>query len=477
MKFLRLFFLILVVLLIVGGFGYLATLDGEISFKSSSTNISTNPAVAAGALLFVTLVMAMLWGLLGWLWALPSKLKQSQAETGRKKALEAYGLSVAAHDSGDFSESRRWAQKALSALPSQPAIKFLAARAALAADDIMAAEKQYSELVETTNYQVVARKGLADIARLKGNFAAVISHADAALQITKTSTWPTEVIFKERINSGDWEGALVAVDEADKRGFVSKKTAARRRSVVLTAAAHRAEKNNNLEKALEYSARAVKQAPNFAPAVVMAARLNAKASKEWAAASTIENAWATDPHPALALAYKDLKTGQSKAAISKWTQGLVKLNPEHRESKILVVEDHIANNNAIGAIAVVEHLIQVRPTSRLLALRAGAALIQADKKGFDDWMQKAAVAPREPDWSDLDPEGSAFAYEDEDWARMVEAFGDSGKLIHPRLERLQSSRLIMADANSTSGASLITAPKPNQETLNPPSADDPGVEY
>ena len=477
MKILRLFFLIVLALLIIGGFGYLAMMEGEISFKNSSTNITTNPAVAAGALLFVTLLMALLWGILGWLWALPSKLKQSQTEAGRKKALEAYGLSVAAHDSGDYSESRRQAQKAINALPAAPATKFLAARAAFAADDITAAEKLYSELVETPNYQIVARKGLADIARQKGNFAAVISHADAALQITKTSTWPTEVIFKERINSGDWEGALVAIDEADKRGFVSKKTAARRRSVVLTAAAHRAEKNGNLDKALEYSARAVKQAPNFAPAVVMAARLNAKASKDWAAASTIENAWATDPHPALALAYKDLKTGQDKAAIAKWTLGLVKLNPDHRESKILIVEDHIANNNAIGAIAVVEPLIQVRATARLLALRAGAALIQADKKGFDDWMRKAAVAPREPDWSDLDPEGSAFAYEDEDWARMVEAFGDNGRLIHPRLERLQSSRLIMQDEKTDAGAPLIAAPKASNESVSPPSPDDPGVEF
>jgi HemY protein len=50
-------------------------------------------------------------------------------------------------------------------------------------------------------------------------------------------------------------------------------------------------------------------------------------------------------------------------------------------------------------------------------------------------MTKAAGAPREADWSDLDPEGPAFLYDDGDWARLVYVYGDSGQLIHPRLER------------------------------------------
>ena len=38
-------------------------------------------------------------------------------------------------------------------------------------------------------------------------------------------------------------------------------------------------------------------------------------------------------------------------------------------------------------------------------------------------------------WSDLDPEGPAFLYDDADWARLVYVYGDAGQLIHPRMER------------------------------------------
>jgi HemY protein len=50
-------------------------------------------------------------------------------------------------------------------------------------------------------------------------------------------------------------------------------------------------------------------------------------------------------------------------------------------------------------------------------------------------MARGLNAPQEPDWSDLDPEGRAFAYQPSDWARLVATFAESGELIHPRHER------------------------------------------
>ena len=60
---------------------------------------------------------------------------------------------------------------------------------------------------------------------------------------------------------------------------------------------------------------------------------------------------------------------------------------------------------------------------------------RGDENGARTWLAQAAAAPREADWSDLDPEGPAFLYDDSDWARLVYAFGDGGQLIHPRMER------------------------------------------
>lgn len=470
MRFLRFAFIILLVLALAGGLWWLAIQDGEISYTGGAVELTTSPAIAAGALLLATLVLSLLWGVIGWLWALPNQLKKANLENNRKKAIESCGLSLAAFEGGDFSESRRQSQKVLALLPDSPAAKLLHARTSIAADDVATAEKLMGELTQTSGFEIAARKGLAEIAKSRGNFAAAISHADAALQISKKAIWPAELIFNERIQNADWDGAINALDEAEKRGLIGKKTAARRRAVVLTAAAHRAEKNKNLSAALDYINRAIKLASGFAPAAVMAARLNSMAGKDWPAASAIEQAWEREPHPALALAYKDLKTGKSKSEIAKWAEGLVKINPNHRESKILKAEIAI-NNKSADAIALIDELLAQKPTSRLLALRAQIALNSDDKANYEDFMQKAAVAPREPDWSDLDPDGSAFAYEDEDWARMVTSYGDNGVLLHPRLEKLQPSRTIKH--GSDDAPALISPSQSKGEPISQP--DDPGL--
>ena len=51
------------------------------------------------------------------------------------------------------------------------------------------------------------------------------------------------------------------------------------------------------------------------------------------------------------------------------------------------------------------------------------------------WMARGAAAPQEPAWTDLDPQGRAFAYSPADWARLVAAYAETGELIHPRFER------------------------------------------
>lgn len=442
MRILKLAFFIFLLLALAGGFLWLGMQKGEIVYQGGNADISVRPIVAALFLFILTLLISALWGFVGWTIALPAKMRKSQLEAARKKSIELIGLSIAASDSGDDSESRRHAQKAHSLMSENPTHKLIYARSASAADDIGTAEKIYGELTQIAGFESVARKGLADIAAKQGNFAAAISHADAALQVSKKAVWPLEMMFKERINNADWEGAIATLDEAEKRGLVGKKTAQRRRAVILTASAHRFERQGQFENSQDRALRAQKIAPGFAPAAIMAARINQILKKDWQAASAIESAWSQEPHPALALAYKDLKAGQNKKDILKWAEGLVKLRPEHRESKILQIEDAIVNDEPALAKSILSGLLKEKPTSRILALAAQAALIENDKKAHDDYMQKAAVAPREPDWSDLDPEGNAFLYEDEDWARMVEAYGDNGVLIHPRLERFTAARTI-----------------------------------
>ena len=86
---------------------------------------------------------------------------------------------------------------------------------------------------------------------------------------------------------------------------------------------------------------------------------------------------------------------------------------------------------------------------------------RGDENGARTWLAQAAAAPREADWSDLDPEGPAFLYDDSDWARLVYVFGDGGQLIHPRMERGATDALGPVLALPTAA---LTAPKADNTT-------------
>jgi HemY protein len=473
MKLLRLIVMVVLGLALIGGFVFIAIQPGQIAYTGGPTEVVVKPAAAAAMLLGATIALMILWGVIGWLWALPSKVMRAQAENARKRGLESLGLALAAFESGEVSEARRQAQKALGYVPDAASAKLIAAKAAIAAGDGAAGERLLGELTDVSGYGVAARRGLAELAIARGNNASAISHAEAALQTSKKSPWPADFLFQRRVLSADWEGALTALDDGEKRGLVGAKTAARRRAVVLSARALQAERMMERATALELAQRAVKIAPGFAPAAVMSARLQAMIGKAWQAAGTLEAAWEANPHPALALAYKDLKANEDPSAQGRWLDGLIRLNPSHRESRILAVEQALTSGDGVAAISALAPLLAERPTSRILALRAAAAKISGDEAGAREWLAKGASAPREADWSDLDPNGSAFEYEDGDWARLIDSYGERGVLVHPRLERSDAERLVAPElASLTEPAS----PAIVAEIAGPaPSPDDPGL--
>lgn len=475
MKLIRLLAMIILGVALIGGFVFLAIQPGQIAYTGGPTQVTVKPAAAAAFLLLITIGLMFLWGLIGWIWALPNTMKRNQAEVARKRGLESLGLALAAVDSGEVSEARRQAQKALGYLPDASSAKLLAAKAAVAAGDGATGERLFGELTDSAGYNVAARRGLAELALGRGNGASAISHAEAALLSSKKSPWPAEFLFQRRVVTADWDGALAALDDGEKRGLVGAKTAARRRAVVLTASAHHAERMTEKAAALELAQRAVKIAPGFAPAAVMSARLQSISGKAWQAAGTLESAWEANPHPALALAYKDLKSGEDPNARGRWLDGLIRLNPGHRESRILAVEQALTANDAVAAIAALEPLLAERPTSRILALRAAAAKASGDDAGAREWLAKGGNAAREADWSDLDPDGSAFDYEDGDWARLIESYGERGVLVHPRLERSDAERLVAPELASLTQAASSGAEGGDLVASGPILPDDPGL--
>jgi HemY protein len=143
---------------------------------------------------------------------------------------------------------------------------------------------------------------------------------------------------------------------------------------------------------------------------------------------------------------------------------------------MLAVEAALIVNDASRAREAAATLLLEPVTARLCALMARTAFAAADADEARAWIARAAAAPQEPDWSDLDPEGKAFAYTPEDWSRLVAAYAETGELVHPRLERRERtiSELPELPLSYQVSAPFLRAAEAGHASA--PLADDPGVE-
>jgi HemY protein len=412
-----------------------ANSPGRVEVEWFGTTIKTS---ALFAVIATTLFFAILLPILRFAMVLldaPGQLGRSAQMARRRKGQESLALGLIAAEAGEFDEARRHAEKAAELVEEPRLAKLLEARAAEAAGDVPAAERAYAAMLQNEDTEILGRKGLLQAALQRGDRISAMSHAEAALRLSRAASWPFTTLFELQVQAGAWEAALETLDIGEERKFIEPKSATRRQCVLLSAAAHKHERERYPEKASDLAQRAVRLAPGFAPAASIAARMLVLEGKAWKAQAVLEEAWEIAPHPAIAHAYRDIKTDEPAADRQRRMMGLVELKPDHRESRIIAAELAMQQVNWQGAWDNLEQAYRENPSSRICNLFAAVCKGRGDDEGARRWLAQAAVAPREADWTDLDPEGPAFLYDDQDWARLVYLYGDTGQLIHPRMER------------------------------------------
>jgi HemY protein len=426
--------------------GAVAVAALALSGDAGSVNVTwlgwrADMTAAAGVVivLFGALVATIFWQTLLWILAAPRRAERQRAESRRRQANETLTRGFLAAAAGDGSEARRLAQKAADLADETPGlVRVLAAQAAEAAGDAAAAQAAYSAMLGFPEMRLAGHKGLMQLALAQGERETALRHAQEAFSETRSARWAWRALLEARLAAAEWSAGLELVRNALDRKIVPPVTAERARAALLAALAAQLETSPEPKaraQALDSAVEAAKLQPGFAPGVVMAARLLAADGKVGRASATLENAWKTAPHPALWLAFRDLKTDETPRERGQRLMELAAQNPSHRESRILGVERALIAGDISTARAALASLDAEPLTARIAGLRARVAFASAQPDEARLWLTQGMNAPQEPDWSDLDPEGRAFAYQASDWARLVLTYAETGELIHPRHER------------------------------------------
>jgi len=400
-------------------------------------------AAAVVVVLFGALIVTVFWRTLLWVLAAPQRAERLRAESRRRQANETLTRGFLAAAAGDGPEARRLARKAADLADETPGlVRVLAAQAAEAAGDLIAAQAAYSAMLGFPEMRLAGHKGLMQLAQAQGDRETALRHAQEAFGETRSARWAWRVLLEARLAAAEWSAGLELVKNAADRKIVPPVTAERARAALLAALAAQLETSPEPKargQALDSAVEAAKLQPGFAPGVVMAARLLAADGKAGRATATIETAWKAAPHPALWLAFRDIKTDETPRERGLRLMELAAQNPGHRESRILNVERALIAADMGAAKAALATLEDEPLTARIAGLRARVAFASGQPDEARLWLTQGMHAPQEADWSDLDPEGRAFAYQASDWARLVITYAETGELIHPRHERRERS--------------------------------------
>ncbi|NEX95343.1 heme biosynthesis HemY N-terminal domain-containing protein, partial [Caulobacter sp. 17J65-9] len=377
----------------------------------------------------------------------------------RRQTAEALSRGYLALAAGEGPEARRLAAKAADLGEENSALtRVLAAQAAELAGDLPTAQSAYAAMLGFPEMRLAGHRGLMKVAIAQGDTLEAVKQAGLAYNLAKTARWAWRALFEAKLQAGEWAEALDLVEGGLSRKILTPAVAERARAALLAASAASLETAADpklRDQAVDYAARAAKLHPGFAPGAVIAARLLADAGKTGKAEDVLENAFAAAPHPALWLAYRDLRDDETPRERAKRLQKLVNRNREHREGRILAAEVALLAHDPVAIGAAMDTLADEKPTARLCGLHARAAWASGQSDEARAWVARGSAAPQEPDWSDLDPEGRAFAYGQSDWTRLVSTFAETGELVHPRYERRER---VLSDLPELPARYEISAP-------------------
>ena len=446
---------------------------GEISFSWQAVILASVVA---------TLGLIGLWSLFLWVWRLPRRMKSGVGLRRRNRALDAMEEALLAGAEGDVKKARKKAETARNLIGSTELGRVISALSAEAAGDRDVAVEHYQAMLESDRTRATGQRGLAQNMLATGDLPGAIEQSREAYTTNPEARWAFDTLFKAEVANHQWLDAEESLGTGEQRKHVEKNIARRRRAVLFTAEADRLHDEGNFGAALELAVKAHKLAPEFAPSTALAAKLHKIHGDQKAAAKVIEKSCSKAAHPALSLSFLDTLDGADNKTRDKRLAALVKQAPNHRETKIILAEDHLRRGDAVKAWAILSPVLRAgdAPSSRLCILAAQSEERLDNAADARLWLQRAAIAPREADWSDLDPSGESFDYTPQDWRRLVFSFGDTGELIHPRFDSRAPVRLPgIADlepaleAETTETEKLVERDAPNvpEEVSNETSVE------
>ena len=388
------------------GASYLLELDGGVRIVMAGIELNLTPMKAVIGFVLLVLLVWLLLKLTALLIAVLKFINGDETAISRyfdrnrqEKGYRALTEGMMALASGDGNTAMSRASKAERYLKKPELTTLLTAQAAELAGNRAKAEEAYKRLVAHKDTRFVGVRGILRQKLADGDTDTALKLAETAFGLKPAHPEIQDILLQLQTQKADWVGARATLNAKLKHGTLPRDVHKRRDAVLALSEARDVAEEGKDIAARETAIEANRLSPQLVPAAVMAAHSYIEQGNKRHATRVIRKAWDAQPHPDLAAAFAAIEPDESPAQRLKRFGKLIKAKPDHRESRLLEAEMHIANEDFPAARRALGDLVERDPDARVLtvmaAIERGEGAPDAVVKG---WLARALTAPRGPQW-------------------------------------------------------------------------------
>ncbi|WP_136443452.1 heme biosynthesis protein HemY [Pacificoceanicola onchidii] len=385
------------------GAGYLMESTGGIQITVAGTEFTLGPLQSVLAAIVLVVLVWLFFKIFSLLIALLKFINGDETALSRyfdrnreRKGFQALSEGIMALASGEGRLAMAKASKAEKYLGRPDLTNLISAQAAEMVGDTKKAEEVYKRLLKDENTRFVGVRGLMKQKLTKGDTDTALKLAERAFAIKPKHVEVQDTLLRLQAEGADWSGARKTLETKLKTGALPRDVYKRRDAVL---ALSEAQDTSDEAASAEAAIRANKASPDLIPAAALAARAFISQNRKRNAIRVLKKAWDVQPHPDLAAAFAEIEPDETPDARVKRFGALTAIKPEHRETRLLKAELHLAAESFPDARRALGDLVETDPDARVMTIMAaiekGEGAPDSVVRGF---LAKALTAPRGPQW-------------------------------------------------------------------------------
>ena len=376
--------------------GWLAENPGNVTIYWFDYRIDTSFSFLLALALVATVVLSYTYVILRRIILAPSDFSERRGLKQHRKGLTEITYSVAALAAADIKSAELHTRRAETLLGRTPLTLLLSAQIARSQGDDARTRLLLDQMLDYKETEYIAARSLSDAASKQQIFPEALNMAERAHAINPKDI---KTLLGLHLRLGQWQEAQNAIKRSIKKHRLSRNEARHFRSLIYITQGTQLLDTEQHDEAVKAANLAMKETPDFLPAVLFAVRTYIAVKDEAKAQKLILRSWAYIPHPQLASMYLGMISKQPKDVQMKQVQKLAAANPDSIESSLAVTQAAIYNKLWDQAYQTLQKVIvreeSVRACHLMALIEQG---ISADANAGGKWFTRSQVAQPDPEW-------------------------------------------------------------------------------